>query len=245
MTFHWQSFGAPKRGNSASEYEDACAANPKAGRFAIADGASESSFAALWARLLVERFTHLPPKRSARTDWLTPLQQRWSSEVDKLELPWYAEAKRELGASATFLGLVLKRSVDRRSGIWLARAVGDCCIFQIHNERLVKAFPLTCSSEFCDRPNLLNSKPERNQSHQQALKEIRSRWCVGDRFLMMTDAIAQWFLSRHEQAGKPWQEIARMLPDGMPDKAFDSWIEKLRTQSDLRNDDVTLVAIDP
>src|SRR6266404_6244133 len=52
MALSWHAFAVPKRGNSTEEYEDAFAANPNAGRFAIADGASESSFASLWAKLL-------------------------------------------------------------------------------------------------------------------------------------------------------------------------------------------------
>jgi len=41
----WRALGLPKRGHSAEEYEDAFAGDPKVGRFAVADGASESSFA--------------------------------------------------------------------------------------------------------------------------------------------------------------------------------------------------------
>ena len=46
----WQSLSLPKRGHSPEEYEDALAGDPRSGRFAVADGASESSFAGLWAR---------------------------------------------------------------------------------------------------------------------------------------------------------------------------------------------------
>src|SRR5213083_2611429 len=118
MALRWQGFAVPKRGNSVEEYEDAFAANPKAGRFAVADGASESSFASLWAKLLVEGFSHPPPDADLRKRWLEPLRQRWSSEVEKLELPWYAEAKRSLGAAAAFLGLILRRTPKTRGGIW-------------------------------------------------------------------------------------------------------------------------------
>ena len=48
----WWVLFVPKHGNAEDEYEDAFAAGSK--RFAIADGASESSFAAPWARLLTE-----------------------------------------------------------------------------------------------------------------------------------------------------------------------------------------------
>src|SRR5262249_58048077 len=101
----WHAFHLPKRGNAAEEYEDALAADPATGRFAVADGASESSFAASWARLLVEGFVGTVGKPWQNLDWLDPLRQRWADEVDGLSLPWYAEAKREEGAFATLLGL--------------------------------------------------------------------------------------------------------------------------------------------
>ena len=46
----------PRTGNAAEECEDAFACNDPAGRFAVADGASESIFAGEWARLLCEAF---------------------------------------------------------------------------------------------------------------------------------------------------------------------------------------------
>ena len=56
-----QTLSLPKRGHSADEFEDAFAFDPAAGRYAVADGASESSFAGLWARLLVEGFIRPKP----------------------------------------------------------------------------------------------------------------------------------------------------------------------------------------
>ncbi len=245
MALSWHAFAVPKRGNSTEEYEDAFAANPNAGRFAIADGASESSFASLWAKLLVESFAHPPPKGNLGTDWLEPLRQEWSSEVGKLQMPWYAEAKGALGASAAFLGLILKRSRKTAGGIWLASAIGDCCLFQIHEEELVKAFPVTRSGDFGNQPKLLNSRSgARGNSQDQGIEQARGRWCPGDRFLLMTDALAQWFLHRHEAGPSPWKSLEIILHDQAPDKALRIWIDELREQRGLRNDDATLVIID-
>ena len=41
----WRALSLPKQGHATDEYEDAWAADPAAGRFAVADGASESVFA--------------------------------------------------------------------------------------------------------------------------------------------------------------------------------------------------------
>src|SRR6516164_1018014 len=101
----WQALWLPKRGHQIEEYEDAFAGDAATGRFAVADGASEASFAALWARLLVEEYVAKELKLSAVEEWLAGLRQEWVAEVNDKPLPWYAEIKREQGAAATLLGL--------------------------------------------------------------------------------------------------------------------------------------------
>src|SRR5262245_28195785 len=113
----WQALHLPKRGHSAQEYEDAFAADCAAGRFALADGVSESSFAREWAGLLVESFVRSPGRWS---EWLPGARQRWREQVGGRELPWYAEFKLEQGAHATLLGLAFAGPAG-----WDAWAVGD------------------------------------------------------------------------------------------------------------------------
>jgi len=273
----WHAFHLPKRGNAAEEYEDAFAADPATGRFSVADGASESSFAASWARLLVEGFVGVVGKPWQNLDWLHPLRQRWANEVDGLSLPWYAEAKREEGAFATLLGLAIRPPRERRGvsppvpGVWRALAVGDCCLFRTRAGRLLQAFPVTASADFDNRPRLLGSRashpsslpPPRSGEGEQKANPVlpplsasgrgqrrgvepalaRGRWRTGDRFLLMTDALAQWFLRQSEQGGRPLAEIAALLAESAPRDAFTGWIDE-RRQRDLRNDDVTLAVID-
>src|SRR4051812_45572427 len=108
LPFAWQAFHLPKNGSTADEYEDAFAGAPERGRFAVADGASESSFAASWARLLADGFVQAPGTPWQEMSWIGPLRQRWAEEVDGRPLPWYGELKREEGAFATLLALAFK-----------------------------------------------------------------------------------------------------------------------------------------
>ncbi len=276
----WQAFHLPKRGNTSEEYEDAYAANPEAGRVGIADGASESSFAGLWARLLVEGFSNGQAKPDGGRGWLNALQQRWSATVDGPSLPWYAEIKREEGAFATFLGL-FTRQRGRERGTWHALAIGDSCLFQIRADRLIASFPVAHSEDFGSRPCLLGARPKSLQDWQQHRLRRRGRWLAGDRFLLMTDALAQWFLMQTERTEKPWQTMGlffrpepgamlsppnpsaidragswggESMPPHYPENrnesrdapaasSFADWVERLRDQGDLRNDDVTLLVI--
>lgn len=236
----------PKRGNSVNEYEDAGACNPERGRFAIADGATESSFAGSWARLLVDGFVAAsdPNPQSAGldcwTDWLPPLQQRWLDEVSNKELPWYAETKLQDGAFATFLGL---RIGEAARGDWHAVAVGDGCLFQVRAEELRRAFPIEHAEEFGNAPWLIGSRDNSPVSLLQ--KEVRANgdWCAGDRFWLMTDALAQWFLADVEAGRKPWTKLEAVLAGDDSLARFVDWVEDQRDRHALKNDDVTLIRV--
>ena len=60
-----RSFALPKKGNSSSECEDALSFNCERGRFAVADGVSESAFAGEWASLLCASFVAEPFDQAA------------------------------------------------------------------------------------------------------------------------------------------------------------------------------------
>jgi hypothetical protein len=237
----WQAFHLSKAGNAAADYEDAFAADPASGRFAVADGASEASFAALWARLLTEGFINASGKPWRDLDWLAPLRQRWVREVGAMPLPWYAEAKRDAGAFATFLGLVFRPAWKEQAPFWRALAVGDSCLFRTRLDRLLKAFPVTHSDAFGNQPRLLRS---RASGVEPECEQTSGRWRSGDRFLLTTDALAQWFLRRIEEGEKPCAEVAHLLAESDPQAAFPGWVEERRKSGILRNDDVTLLVID-
>lgn len=248
VPMRWRSFSLPKHGNKLEEYEDACAANAEAGRFAIADGASESSFAGLWARLLVEGFVKPLEKPEPGSNWLAPLQRRWASEVDAMALPWYAEDKRAQGGFATFLGLVLKQGTmvenKGKAGDWSALAIGDGCIMHVRHDSLLKAFPLTSSNEFGNQPVLVGSRGNPVEQMQQRQQRAQGHWETGDAFFLMTDALAQWFLHTCEQGRKPWRAFHKLLAAHAADTLFQHFVHELRDKEGLRNDDVTLITIE-
>ena len=112
---------APKAGNRSDEYEDAfwpqrtinrTVNRSGSFRFAVADGATETSFAGLWARRLVRAYGS---GCFAGRNWQNQLrreQAAWYAEVLQKPLPWYAEEKVHSGAFAALLGLELHN--DRR-----------------------------------------------------------------------------------------------------------------------------------
>jgi hypothetical protein len=230
----WRALRLPKDGHTDAEYEDAWAADPATGRFVVADGASESAFSGLWARLLTEGFLAARRPRCL-TDWLGDARQRWLTEVMGLELPWYAEIKREEGAFATLVGVGVGR------GRWHAVAVGDSCLIRVRNQERVRAFPLRVFSDFDNQPALIGSRGTASLEPRYATGTL----LPGDRLLLLTDALAEWFLRSYEHGSRPWDDLAPLLLADRPEEDFAAWAAERRGQGALRNDDVTVLSIEP
>jgi hypothetical protein len=128
------------------------------------------------------------------------------------------------GAVATFCGLVLLpdmqrpirccqrrqpgRSANRR---YFCLAVGDACMFHLRDDQLVFSFPVRKAADFSNTPPLLCSQSRPPAWPTAPLRWRIRRWKAGDTFLLMTDALARWFLSEYESSNQPWQEIRSQL----------------------------------
>jgi hypothetical protein len=225
---------APKSGHSASEYEDAYAVEPAALRFAVADGASETSFARQWAELLVDRFVHEPPVPGQLREWVAPMQATWAGANQGKATAWYAEQKARDGAFSSLLGVALQE------GRWSAMAVGDSCLFLVRTGKIERAFPLTSAAEFNNRPLLLSSVARANQQVWNDVRMDEGELKARDQLLLMTDALAQWFLAESEMGRRPWAALGR----AQTQEAFCAFVDLLRHGGALRNDDTTLVRIE-
>lgn len=234
----WSVLRLPKQGNANDEYEDAWAADAATGRFTIADGASETSFAARWAQLLTESFI-AAERPAVLASWLAAPRRLWLDEVNLLELPWFAEIKREQGAFATFLGLGVRAPTPKKKGGWRAVAVGDSCLIHIRDGRCIRSFPMQKAADFSNQPRLIGSRAE-----DLSPDLGHGTFEAGDRLLLMTDALAHWFLQTHESRGDPWEPVALVLAAEDPEAEFATWIAELRDRAELRNDDVTLLSIE-
>lgn len=237
-------FWLPKAGNKPEEYEDVYAVNPEKGRFAIADGATESAFAQQWARILTEAAINSTPKPGlAFAKWLKPLQRRWHDRIDWGNLPWFSFEKARQGAFSSLLTLELQASGSEKPSKtlcrWRAFAIGDSCLFHIRDGALLIAFPLTHAEEFGSHPTLVSSNPIKNSKVGEEMRIAKGICQLGDLFILATDAFAQWFLAECERGGKPWNP----LKDLSSQETFQEWIAALRREQMMRNDDVTVVVI--
>lgn len=244
-------YSLQKLGNRPNENEDAAViveppektlANGPA-RGAVADGATTGAFSAEWAKALVVAAVEGWSIGRSLEESADTLRKAWDERFAGLQIPWYAEAKARAGSFATLLSLQLcppNESATR--GIWEARAVGDTCLFHIRDNQLNDAFPLASSDAFDSSPPLIASKTALHGSASEV--SCYGDWQKGDRFYVMTDALAAWFLRSHEQQREPWAEITDWITQDPTDERFARWIDDLRTAHDLRNDDVTLLLIE-
>jgi hypothetical protein len=254
------SYRLPKKGNAIEEYEDAAAAARLT--FAVADGATESSFADRWAQLLVNTFIQKPGLLADVTpeafkNWLAPLQNQWHQAIPWDKLPWYAEEKARSGAFAALCGVQFHaptgtrcvsfwrrwfyptQALQPKPGRWHAMAVGDTCLFHIRKNTLLKAFPISRSDSFSPRPLLLSSNPEFNNGALKGLFLAQGDYLEEDIFILATDALGCWFMKRHESGDRPWKTLLALKDQS----DFETLIESFRTTGAIKNDDTTLLIL--
>ena len=237
---------APKAGNRSDEYEDAFWPQRTINRtvnrsglfrFAVADGATETSFAGLWARRLVRAYGS---GCFAGNDWMEQLRREqtgWYEDVLQKPLPWYAEEKVRSGAYAALLGLELF-SV----GNWRSLAIGDCCVLQWRREEVVAAFPAEASAYFTSRPFLVPSNSTANGDLVEQAQWAGGDWQHGDRFALLSDALGHWAWRSLEAGEPPWAALEELHRAGQQ-RTFGEWVHGLRQSGELRNDDVTAVLV--
>ncbi len=226
---------AVRQGNDPSECEDrlACAGT----RFAVADGASEGSYSHVWARLLVDAFCAADHHgQHAAGEWLAVARgrwRRWAEEASERDLPWFTRDALRHGAFAAFVGIAFP---DRTLPAWTAMSCGDACVFLVRGAELVCTFPLSAGSAFTTAPPLVASSPG---AAGDRFEYVHGTARPGDRFYLVTDALAHWFLAAHESGGAPWLDL-----DAVSSRhRFERFVAEERATGALRNDDVALLTI--
>ena len=245
-----QGFHAPKQGNVESEYEDAyfpedvCLQDLSEFRCAVADGASESAFSREWARLLVRGYYR-------RRMTLGRLQRCWSRMVTRRPVPWYLEEKIRRGAHATLVGLSIRDGEPsaRSGGSWRIVAVGDSCLFHVRDDELLTVAPMSRSDEFNNHPHLISTDPATTFGLDESqITVVSGEWQPRDVFYLLTDALAEWTLAKHEAGRPPWSLFRSLGEDGdssgAGQRSFEALVANLRENGGLHNDDTTLLRVE-
>ncbi len=223
---------------------DRIGVNVKTNKLAISDGVSKSFFPDIWAELLVEFFLKNEGRINiANIDEYKAIQNEWlkkvSEIVNKPNQKYFVRNFFIQGrpAAATFVGLHFYK--DNTSLKWEAVALGDSFLFFIPkdveniNENFNKVIHLSSKNdfEFNNFPDFFDS---RSHTHKGRISQ-REYNLTGGTFYLMTDALAEWFISEKQAA---IQEISKWKSQD----TFEKSVIQLR-KTTLYNDDSAILIV--
>ena len=238
----------PKENENISDCQDFYKRDRR-GRFAIADGASQSFYSNIWAEKLVNHFCKTPDiDESNWQHWLQPIQKSWLLDVEKRvkqarednKPTWVTNQNRlKFGeyATSTFVGLQFLDSQVKIS------VVGDSYLFILEGGELIRTYPeATYADDFGDRPEYLASN-EKDSSFQPVIDLIELK-NIGSQihFILATDALSEYIFRCHESGDK---KIFSNLLHLSNIEEFRDFVSHARHSQKikLKNDDVALVIL--
>jgi len=236
-------FLLPKAGAEASECEDAIGVNAAAGRFAVADGATEAFDARSWAQQLAAGWVAAEPpllSREAFGAWVaeqgTALHDSWQGRV----LPWYAEEKARRGSFAAFVGVQFE--LGNGTPRWTAIALGDSCLIQRRGARVCCALPVADHQQFTSTPLLVPSLGGRHESTLAQARVESGAVEPADVFWLLSDATAEWFLRHATEDNGILDRLDNLLAKGQTDELA-SLFQQERWARRIKDDDVAVLRI--
>lgn len=235
-------FQIPKEGLTEDECEDKSALSfpGKELRVAVADGATESLFSDIWAELIVNRYVDLGAELFNPSS-LKSLSQTFFHKASKLisQMPdtghWSMYEKLEAGSNVT---LVAADFCDPETMQVLA--VGDSCIFWRNREDgNIEMLPELSAEDFGVFPASICNLEKTWQKLEPKILKKEIRLHNGFQAILCTDALACWLVKELQKDPLAWEKLFELSDSN----SFAQFIEALRSQKDIRNDDVTLVLI--
>jgi len=264
MPLTTRTFTIPKAGNAPEENEDA--ARPAAAqtvalgggepfRASVADGASQSAFAGVWAGLLADGWQagDLAPDnlaagvRNCAAAWRARVAHGFDA------LPWFAQEKAQRGAWAAVLGVTIDAPATSDKGenggaTWQALSLGDCGLFHVRADDVKAAFPYARSDDYNSRPLLAGTEEASIERLGKIVQIATGDLHAGDALYLATDALAAWFLRECEANRAPWRWLrglrASELNEARGGVSFSRFADEQRALGRLENDDTTLVIIE-
>ncbi len=262
---------------------------PRIWRVAVADGATGSSFSQLWARHLVESFisSDVPVRQDfeAIREFTAQAADSWNTRVIHEILSGYKPGSmRHLRVkngllNTTQAATLLLMEFDTVEHTWRTAALGDTMVFQfkLHGGEFLirhlnenRPFRQMTGDTFGNNPILVTSSRSEQDTYIWKPLDRDDAYAEGsfepeeDVFLLMTDAIAAYFLylvdyielsdltpTQFNEIGYSTAFFVGGRPYRKPkqDKSFAEWAAQRRTKDNpkvfgrLKNDDITLIRL--
>lgn len=231
-----------KRGERRDAVEDSISVDLQSGRFAVSDGVSKSFLPKVWSNILtqawisVEKVEDFPPNEiyeqfcKERNRIFELLDEDTRMDYDDLE-------RKHQTASATFCGVEIHHGKLK----WVI--IGDSCLFLLPEGE----HPLCISS--CPMPTDKEGRisPHFNNTPYQILAngKVYGEWNRGERtfekgiFLLMSDAMSEWFINAHNNDNKPLEQLLALKDD----ESFEQWVDEQYNLGLLKSDDESVIIV--
>ena len=203
MRIETQSFVAPATGEAIAVCQDAVHPTDSVDaqcldfECAVADGATHSWKAGMWARLVAQHGPALLRAGASKEAHLVKLQGTWKRRTESAANGWFERQAQMRGAGCTIaalrIGDVCAPEVTR--GPFRVSSIGDTCVFQVRNDCSWLVSHDGRTPQFTDQPSQVcttSSAEDICQSEYICFGE----WLSGDRFYMLTDKLAEWALAQ-------------------------------------------------
>lgn len=237
-----KSFLGPKGGVDYHDGEDRFALNVELGRFAVADGVSQSYLPNLWAEILCEAFV----KSHAKAD------ENWIEQYAVCQMAsdchyWgqQSEAFLNNGSEDENFWLKIKRDKYHYAGSTLVgiaikekslyfNVLGDSCLFLFNQEtRKLNSYSTVNEQEgFTNHPDFLWSAGDVVGKSKYGQLPLAPGYV-----LLATDKISEWIIRRYARDS----HLIERLWSLDSHEAFMSLVEESRSDNSMDDDDVALM----
>lgn len=230
--------------HKAAEYYSDCADYfricPRTKRVAVSDGVSQSIMPAEWARILVDAFVNeewAPGESTAilKEKWLSQAMKYADEQRKQGKNPWMLEnclIKKD-GAAATFCGVVFS---DKRK--WTASILGDSSLIELDKDKHIVRICSSKEGSFDNRPDFFDSFNEDNGEIRQFEGTLDKESMI----LLVSDPFSELL---QKVKGTPIEEaVVNSLLEITDVAGFNTVVDTLRTNSQMHNDDSTLVIVE-
>lgn len=228
----------------------------------VCDGSTESFFSSDWSKELAINFkdyiNHAKFEQSQDNvledckenaiyweKWLKARADSWESQLRKKELSYIAKIRIKEGngiAYSTLLGISIEKSSSANdSYCFTSYCIGDSCLIRLKKDEkgeyeLKQSMPIESHLDFDNRPNLIGSRkpwPELITKKEDIAKD--------ETLLMMTDALAHWFLFQYKERKdkNSWKKLIDLKTEDELRKLF----SEEHPEGNLKNDDLTIAII--
>ena len=252
-----RTFITAKTGSPISSSDDHFAYKSEKLNFAVSDGSSCSLASRIYSRMLVDHFVDMGDEMF-NLETCSKLTREWRAEtarrIEEQGNPYYLTnlLNSMKPADATFVGLSIYQ--ENATFKWKGYSIGDSVLFFFPKEKDQPIIQVTTNSneslEF--NPNIVfsnNPFAASTYNHKWLDKILKtpSFYLEEGVFVMMTDALAEWFLQAKDDTPENKFKILLNLTS---QEEFVSLIAKKRSEktgqneSVLHDDDVTLMIIE-